>query len=152
MQAAVAAGDCDESTAHEHLGYLYRLSLLNRPQLGTNRFVFHPLIRLFAEELADEHALRDEAAERHACFFVELVKTSDVSDRAAASVLAEELDDIILAAEWLQRQERADYEFVIRLEPFFEQQFPYPSEIFQHLFPSFKLRGSRRWLRIPRSV
>jgi len=121
VQAAMTAGDCNEATAHERLSYLYRLSLLNRSQVGTNRFLFHPLIRLFAEELAGKRALRDEAAERHADFFVELVKSSDVSDRAVASVLAEELNDIILAAEWLQRQGRADYEFVIQLEPFFER-------------------------------
>jgi len=121
VQAAMAAGDCDESTAYERLGYLYRLSLLNRPQFGAGRFVFHPLIRLFAQELAVEHSLQDGAAERHAQYFVELVKLTNVSDRAAASVIAEELDDIILAAEWLQYQERADYEFVIRLEPFFQR-------------------------------
>jgi tetratricopeptide (TPR) repeat protein len=121
VQAAMAAGDCDEATAHERLGYLYRLSLLNRPQFGANRFVFHPLIRLFAQELAVKRSLQDGAAERHARFFVEFVKSSDVNDRIPASALAEELDDIILAAEWLQRQERADHEFLIRLQPFFEQ-------------------------------
>ena len=121
VQAAMAAGDCDESTAYERLGYLYRLSLLNRPQFGAGRFVFHSLIRLFAQELAVERSLQDDAAERHALFFVELVKTSDVSDRIAASVLAEEMDDIVLAAEWLRCQEIADQEFLIRLQLLFEK-------------------------------
>jgi tetratricopeptide (TPR) repeat protein len=103
------------------LNYLYRLSLLNRSQVGNNRFVFHPLIRLFARELGNERSVLEDAAERHALFFVQLVKSSDASDLIAASALADELDDIVLAAEWLQRKERADYEFVIRLEPFFER-------------------------------
>ena len=121
VQAAMAAGDCDESTAYERLVYLYRLSLLNRSQVGAGRFVFHSLIRLFAQELAVERALQDGAAERHARFFVELVKSSNVSDRAIASVIAEELDDIILAAGWLQSREVSDQEFLIHLQPFLER-------------------------------
>jgi tetratricopeptide (TPR) repeat protein/cold shock CspA family protein len=121
VQAATAAGGCEESTAHERLGYLYRLSLLNLSQSGTSRFVFHPLIRLFAQELAGERSLRDGAAERHAYYFVELVKSSDPDNRATAKLLAAELDDILLAAQWLLQHEEADYGFVINLEPFLQQ-------------------------------
>ena len=121
IQTAMAAGGCDEPEAQERLAHLYRLSLLNRPHLGIARFVFHPLILLFARELAIERSLEDDAAERHARFFVELVKAGEELDPAAASVIAEELDDIILAAKWLQRQGRGDYEFVIRLEFFFQR-------------------------------
>jgi len=121
IQAAMAAGDCDEDTAYERLSYLYRLSLLNRPQSGTGRFVLHTLIRQFAQELADERGLQAAAAGRHARFFIQLVTSSDVNDRAAASVLAEEMESILLAAEWLQHHGVADYAFVLSLEPFFER-------------------------------
>jgi tetratricopeptide (TPR) repeat protein len=116
-----AVGNCDESTAHERLAILYRLSLLNGSQTGMNRFVFHTLIRLFAHELAVERKLLEAAEERHARYFIEFVESNDVNDSPAASFLTEELDDVILTAKWLQRQETADYEFVIRLQPFFEQ-------------------------------
>ncbi|HEV2882013.1 MAG TPA: tetratricopeptide repeat protein [Pyrinomonadaceae bacterium] len=121
VQGAMAAGNCDEATTHERLGYLYRLSLLNRIQSSTNRFVFHPLIRLFAQELSVEHALKVDATERHARFFTELVKFSDVNDQQVVSVLSEELEDIILAAGWLQQQETTDYSFVISLQPFLQR-------------------------------
>jgi tetratricopeptide (TPR) repeat protein len=121
LQGAMAAGNCDEATTHERLGYLYRLSLLNRIQSSTNRFVFHPLIRLFAQELSVEHALKVDATERHARFFTQLVKSSDVNDQQVVSVLSEELEDIILAAGWLQQQETTDHSFVISLQPFLQR-------------------------------
>jgi tetratricopeptide (TPR) repeat protein len=120
--AAMAAGGCDEDTTHERLGYLYRLSLLNRPQAGAGRFVFHPLIRLFARELAAERSLLEDAAQRHASYYVQLVKSSPDDERGPAALLASELDDILLAAGWLQQHGTADYEFVITLEPFLQNQ------------------------------
>ncbi len=118
LRAATAAGNCDEETAHERLGSLFRLSLLNLHQSNISRFVFHPLIRLFARELASERSLLDAAAERHARYFVGLVKSGEGGEWATAAVLAAELDDIILAAEWLQEHEEDDYEFIFDLEPF----------------------------------
>ncbi|NIA09612.1 MAG: tetratricopeptide repeat protein, partial [Nitrospiraceae bacterium] len=119
LQAAMSAGDCDESTVHERLGCLYRFSLLNRS--GSNRFVFHSLIYLFARELAADRSLREVASERHANFFIALLKSSDMADRSAASTIAEEIEDIILAARWLLQQEQSDREFVIRLGKFFSR-------------------------------
>ena len=121
LRAAMAAAACDESMARVRLSYLQRISLLNNASVGNRRFVFHRLIRLFAQELAIERSLAEQAAERHARFYVDLVKSSGPGDREAESVLAEELDDILLAADWLQRTEAADYEFVLRLEPFFQR-------------------------------
>jgi tetratricopeptide (TPR) repeat protein/cold shock CspA family protein len=121
VHTAMATGDCNESQAYEWLGYLYRLSLLNRPQLGINRFVFHPLLRAFAHEIAIERSLKDKIAERHARYFIEFAKSNDVNDPRVAIFLAEELDDIVLAAEWLQGQEISDYSFIINLQPFLQQ-------------------------------
>ncbi|MEQ8383914.1 MAG: tetratricopeptide repeat protein [Coleofasciculus sp. A1-SPW-01] len=121
-RTAMVVGNCqDEWTAQEYLDYLHQLSLLNYAEVGENRFVFHPLIRLFAQELAETRQLQEVAAERHGQFFIELVKSSEVTNRAIAAEIAEDLDDIILAAQWLQRQETADYSFADFLNLFFEE-------------------------------
>jgi tetratricopeptide (TPR) repeat protein len=119
LHAAMSAGDCDESTVHERLGCLYRFSLLNLS--GSNRFVFHSLIYLFARELATDQSLQEVASERHAHFFIALLKSSDMTDRSATSAIAEEIEDIILAARWLLQKEQSDHEFVTRLWTFFSR-------------------------------
>jgi dephospho-CoA kinase len=121
LQAAMAATGCDEETADETLAFLHRLSLVNYAQSNANRFVFHTLILLFAQELAVERSLQDLAAERHAKFFIEFVKSSDLNNPSVSHFVAEELEDIILAAEWLQSQNKADYELAIKLETFFQR-------------------------------
>ncbi|MCL1465307.1 ATP-binding protein, partial [Argonema galeatum] len=122
LRSAMVAGGCeDEFLAQDYLDYLYRLSLLNYSDIGENRFVFHPLIRLFAGELSEKQQLKELAAARHAEFYIEWVKSGDVNDSVVASAIAEELEEIILAANWMQRQETADYEFAKCLQPFFEQ-------------------------------
>jgi nucleoside phosphorylase/tetratricopeptide (TPR) repeat protein/dephospho-CoA kinase len=121
LQAAMAATGCDEETAEETLAFLHRLSLLNYSQSRANRFVFHTLILLFAQELAVERSLQDIATERHAKFFIEFVKSNDLNDPSASHFVAEELEDILLAAEWLQSQNKADYELAIKLESFFQR-------------------------------
>ena len=121
LQAAMAATGCNKETAEETLTFLHRLSLLNYAQSRENRFVFHTLILLFAQELAVERSLQDLAAERHAKFFVEFVKSNDLNDPSISHFVAEELEDILLAAEWLQSQNKADYELAIKLGSFFQR-------------------------------
>ncbi|HIK05506.1 MAG TPA: tetratricopeptide repeat protein, partial [Trichormus sp. M33_DOE_039] len=120
-RTAMVVGNFDEYTTQDYLDYLCRISLLNYSEVGENRFVFHPLIRLFAHELAIERGLQDAAVVRHAQFFVEFVKSIDLNDDSLAQTLAEEVDDIILAAQWLQQQKSSDYKFAQRLHPFFER-------------------------------
>jgi len=119
LQAAMAASNCDESVAHDHLGLLYRFSLLNRA--SSNRFVFHSVIFLFAKQLAVERSLREDAAQRHARYYIEYVKSSNVKDPSVASFIAEEMNDIIRSAQWLLLQEKADFDFINHLIPFFNQ-------------------------------
>ena len=119
--AAMAAGGAAEQTAVDGMTYLYRLSLLNRAESQELRFVFHPLVRVFAAELAGDRSLKADAAERHASFYVRLVKSHNAADRVTDAVLTEELDDILLASEWLLQHKDDDYEFVIRLEPFLQR-------------------------------
>jgi hypothetical protein len=129
-RTAMAASGCeDEYVAQESLDYLCRLSLLNYAEVGENRFVFHPLIRLFARELLVERGLEEEATARHAEFLIEFVKSSEL-EGSVASFIAEEFNNIILAAKWLQqhettsnnkKEEKEKYDFAIWLQPFFEQ-------------------------------
>jgi hypothetical protein len=121
LQTAMAATGCNKETADETLTFLHRLSLLNYAQYRANRFVFHTLILLFAKELAVERSLQDIATERHAKFFIEFVKSSDLNDPSISHFVAEELEDILLAAEWLQSQNKADYELAIKLGFFFQR-------------------------------
>ncbi|MCT7969564.1 tetratricopeptide repeat protein [Laspinema sp. D1] len=127
-QAAIAASGCeDEFLAEDYLACLYRLSLLNYSEVGENRFVFHPLIRLFAGELAQKRQLRELAAARHAQFYIEWVKSREENNPAVAAAIAEEFDEIILAANWMQCQEttsktdeKEKYSFFYCLPPFLE--------------------------------
>jgi tetratricopeptide (TPR) repeat protein len=142
-RTAMVVGNCqDEWIAQEYLDCLYQLSLLNYVEVGENRFVFHPLIRLFAQELAETRQLQEVAAERHGQFFIELVKSSEVTNRAIAAEIAEDLDDIILAAQWLQQQEIADYAFADFLNLFFEE-YGYWQQA-PELMSGFQLLAERR--------
>jgi tetratricopeptide (TPR) repeat protein len=118
---AAASNGADEGTAQERLTQLFRLSLVNRSSVDVNRFVLHPLIRLFAREQAEERGLLELAETRHRDFFTVLVKTRDANDPRVAALLGEEMDDIVAAAESMQRGGLLDYGFVIRLEPFFQR-------------------------------
>jgi tetratricopeptide (TPR) repeat protein/class 3 adenylate cyclase len=121
VQAASAAGGCDEFTAYNRLNYLYRLSLLNRPRLGVGRYVFHTLIRLFAQDLSVERSITTSAGERHARYFIQLVKTNKASRHRITLLAVEDASDCVLAAAWLQQQQIIDYEFVTGLEDFLEE-------------------------------
>jgi tetratricopeptide (TPR) repeat protein/nucleoside phosphorylase len=121
LWAAKAAVECSDTTVHEHLGRLYQLSLLNRSQVTDDQFVFHPLIRLFAQELADDRSLKENAASRHAQFYIELIRSGKFASLMDVPTLSKEMDDIILAAEWLLTKEQPDYEFLICLEPLLQQ-------------------------------
>lgn len=121
LEAAMAAGGCDEATAYNRLNYLYRLSLVNRPKLGVSRYVFHTLIRLFAQDLSIERSLTAAAAERHARYFIQLVKTRELTNHKTAVLAVEDSSDCTLAAAWLQQRQTLDYEFVASLEHFLEE-------------------------------
>lgn len=128
-RTAMAVGGCkNEWEANDYLDKLYELSLLNHAEIGKNRFVLHPLVRVYAEYLAQEQNLLFTARERHARFFMEWLQTNDLANEAIISEVATNLDDVILATEWLQTHEAEtvqgkieSYEFVLNLQPLFEQ-------------------------------
>lgn len=128
-RTAMAAGDCkDEFEANDYLDRLYELSLLNYTKTGENRFVLHPLVRVYAKNLAEELNLLSLAKERHANFFVAILQSDDVEDATTVAEIAMNLDDVILAAEWIQtrgsdttERQLETYTFALKLQPLFEQ-------------------------------
>lgn len=127
-QTAMAATDCKKNLkAGRYLRKLYNLSLLNYMDDGETRFVLHPLVRMYAEALAQERGMLFSAKERHANFFLDWLQSSELEDENAIANVAASLDDIILAAEWLQSRETEtdqdkmkSYQFVLSLQPMFE--------------------------------
>ncbi|ODH02278.1 hypothetical protein A4S05_24965 [Nostoc sp. KVJ20] len=125
LTAMVATG-CDEYATEDYLSKLYRLSLINYSEVEKDRFVFHPLIHQFATEKAIELGLQEEAAARHSEYFIQFINRE--INPVVAKEIAAELDEIILAAQWLQQQkitskfqETDKYNFAVCLQPFFEQ-------------------------------
>lgn len=128
---AMAAGGCqDEWETQDYLQVLYDLSLLNSAQTGKNRFVFHTLVRVYARNLAEENNLLAIAQERHAKFFIEWLQSPELEKIEVIPEVAESLDDVILAAQWLQNQNQESlteqdkkerYEFILKLQPLFEE-------------------------------
>ena len=119
--ATATSGFNDEYDAQKYLDYLCRISLLNYAEVGENRFVFHSLIRLFARELLVDRGLEEEATPRHAEFCINLVKSFNPNNSdIGVSIIGEEIDDIILAAEWLQKNGIADSDLAESLNDFFE--------------------------------
>ncbi|MBE9098746.1 tetratricopeptide repeat protein [Vacuolonema iberomarrocanum] len=128
-RTAMAAGGCeDEWDADDHLNRLYELSLLNYAEIGENRFVLHPLVRVYAENIARERNIFFISQERHAKFLVAWLQSEEWTDENAIAEVAADLDDVILATEWLQTYEAEtvqgkmdSYQFVLNLQPLFEQ-------------------------------
>jgi tetratricopeptide (TPR) repeat protein len=128
-QTAMAATGCERNLqAQRRLKQLYDLSLLNYVETGENRFVLHPLVRVYAGALAQKRGLLAVAQERHAKFFVDWLQSNELKDEITIAQVAADLDDVILAAQWLQNHE-ADteqskiktYQFTLKLQPLFEQ-------------------------------
>jgi tetratricopeptide (TPR) repeat protein len=129
--AAAAAGCQNEVDARQkYLKVLSNLSLLNSAETGDNRFVFHTLVRVYARNLAKENNLLAIAQERHAKFFIEWLQSPELENIEVIPEVAESLDDVILAAQWLQNQNQESlteqdkkerYEFILKLQPLFEE-------------------------------
>jgi tetratricopeptide (TPR) repeat protein len=128
-RTAMATGGCeDEWEANDYLDRLYQLSLLNYTETGENRFVLHPLVGVYAESLAQERDVLSVAHERHSQFFVEWLKSDNLESPKVVAEVAANLDDVILAVEWLQiykadteQSKMETYQFALKLQPLLEQ-------------------------------
>jgi hypothetical protein len=119
--AMAAAGLTDEFEAQDLLEPLYQLSLINYAEAGENRFILHALIRLYAQEIAEKQNFLEEARERHAHFFIDLIKESDFDDALFGEKISEDFDDVILGIDWLSTQENPKYDFSLKLLPIFQR-------------------------------
>ncbi len=119
LNAAAAAGDLGEEETGTLLRELVDRALLSHPSRQEKRYCIHPLLRPFAVEELDKNGNPQETAQRHALYFVHLVKSNRMSQEKKAAMVAEEMHDIVLAARWLKAHKRTDYEFLKALEPFF---------------------------------
>ena len=117
---ASTVSNCNREVTEIYLTDLYRLSLLNFSEKREYEFGMHPLIHLFAHELTTEE-LREQARERHADYIIKEVKFRDLSNSDKRFVTKDRLDDIMAVAEWLEEQQRPEYDFAQRLIPFFSR-------------------------------
>jgi tetratricopeptide (TPR) repeat protein len=115
INAAIAVSNCGYETAVDMLNELYELSLLNQPH--ASRYVFHPLIYLLARKQLKKRGLRASASQRHAEYFINLVKSGQIEH----SIITGEINDIILAARWLLEHKINDKEFTKVLQPFLQR-------------------------------
>ncbi len=128
-RTVMAANDCsDEWETDDNLTKLYDLSLLNHTKTGEYRFVLHTLVRIHAKNLAIESNVYAIAQERHANFFVERLQSDDLENAAIVAEVAADLEDMLLAAEWVRNQQgesaqgrKKRYKFAAKLQPLFEK-------------------------------
>ncbi|MBZ5613807.1 MAG: tetratricopeptide repeat protein, partial [Acidobacteriia bacterium] len=131
--AAKNATGLDSLVLDEAIETLHRLCLLNLTA-GSQRFVYHPLLWLLARESVAPGVI-DESRRRHALGFVGAIKET------SGSMLAKEVDELLLAAGWLVDQQIVDYEFLIRLEPVLTEQGAWHAAL--HLMSRFLLLAER---------
>jgi tetratricopeptide (TPR) repeat protein len=113
LSVAGAAAAYDEDESWRCAGRLRRFSLLEVSPDGEERFMFHPLVRLFAREVAEVRGLLTHARERHARFLIDTVR--DLPEKAWETKLVGDVEDILLAAEWLVESGQLDVDFGMRV-------------------------------------
>lgn len=138
--AAMAVYNCaDEYKVYKLLERLYNLSLLDSAQFREPRYVFQPLVHLFASDQAEKLRLQEIASARHARYFIDFFNQNRIP-------ITEELDNLILAAKWLSRQETLgndDYSFILCwLGPLFEEYGHWPEAT--ELMKSFALLAEKQ--------
>ena len=116
LQTACAAGNSTEWHGQEMLDYLYRMSLLNLADQEEERYVFHPLIRLIAREIAKDRNLLSDASARTANYWLQFVKDRGAEHSQTITII-NNMGDVLNAAEWLLEEKIEDDDFLIRLEP-----------------------------------
>jgi tetratricopeptide (TPR) repeat protein len=114
--AMAAIGVENEHKTEENLQELVDLSLLNKAQADSQRFIFHPLLQEFSGELAIERYLLEKAKQNHTNYFVNRVRNGNVDELEA------DLDDIINVAEWMAETKNEGYvKFYLDLRTLFNR-------------------------------
>lgn len=125
--AAAASGVTEFNKEHMRgaekiLGHLHRYSLLNRMAALDSRYVFHPLIRLFAASKLNvletvEKKNKTKAGDAHSNFFIKMLRKDNLKKDELENFLREELPDILTAAKWAVAQNFTDYKIMFFLSP-----------------------------------
>jgi len=123
LETAIKAGGLLSHTqSRRRLQKLHRFSLLN--SVGEERYVFHTLVRIYAQARAQERNLWDASTKRHAEYFLNFVQTRDVENPEIAKQIIENFEDVLQAAQWLRIHAISDdlkesaYRFALDLRPF----------------------------------
>jgi tetratricopeptide (TPR) repeat protein len=123
LETAMRAGGLlSHKESRKRLEKLHRFSLLN--EVGQERYVFHTLVRIYAQALAQKKDLWDAATKRHAEYFLNLVQSNNVESPEIAKQVTENFEDILQAAQWLRKHATSNdlkesaYQFALDLRPF----------------------------------
>jgi GTPase SAR1 family protein len=120
LKTAQIATDCDsEQEAQFYLDKLCNLSLVS--YAGFNRFALHSVIHTFAAELAQEGFLQEEAAERHANFFIQRIQEVELSKRSEARLFGQDIEDVVIAIKRVKNSRLSSYQLADKLNDYFEQ-------------------------------
>ncbi|MEA5471371.1 tetratricopeptide repeat protein, partial [Spirulina sp. 06S082] len=121
-KTAMIAGEIENRwKAQKYLDRFHQLSLINYTEEGENRFVFHPLVQDFSQNLLEQRGLREIAERRHAKYFIDWIGSNAENLSVIASQISEDIDDLILVGEWLRNNKIANYNFIESLHEFFEE-------------------------------
>lgn len=148
LLTASAVGNYTKSKTARYLNSLVEFSLVNLTETEQERYNLHTLIHEFAKYLLEKNPFKQnqlsqvEAKNRHASHFLEVVRSNDLNDGDVLTTLDQDIEDIILAAEWLVNQETDNYDFILLLGDFFEQ-FKYYQQAID-LIREFRLVAEKR--------
>ena len=119
LQTVQDVSEQSSKDVRDGLARLVRLSLLTQGS-EVERFVLHPLLFDFAEELAEKRKLYHSAKERHTNYFIEFAAQYRGLQAEKLDVIESEINSLILTAQRLVELDIVNFDFYLALEPFFQ--------------------------------
>ena len=120
LQTAQAVSEQSLIVFRNNLARLVRLSLLIEGE-DKEHFVLHPLLFVFAEELAKERNLYQVAEERHTKYFVDFADKHRDLRADNLDAIESELNSLILTTYRLRDRGVMNYSFYLALDLFFQE-------------------------------
>jgi tetratricopeptide (TPR) repeat protein len=116
-ELAQEISELDSNAVKWDLSRLYELSLVNKENSGGN-YILHPLLYVFARELAEQQNLLEDAETRYMTYFnIQYI----IKHKGNFDVLEENLNNLKQAGQLLIKRKRPAYEFFFKLAPFLYQ-------------------------------
>jgi hypothetical protein len=116
FSAALAVSGQSVTLVNDTIGRLIELSFINQGR-DTDRFVLHPLLFVFARNLARTEGLLEDAEQRHTEYFFQYLQKRQGSSALDVKGLLSEIDALLLTAQRLKGDLDKSIDFYIRLEP-----------------------------------